>query len=250
MYQEENKYVEEIENNAADVEILKEKINEVENIITQNEHEHQKQVKNLTNIFKRMQDNTKHILKSISKLQNRMINDNYLLCAGNATAFIDQTFKRFNHALDEIDASISAIGREHKTIELTYEGTPVDIDKKIAPLIEEIWKAGISTANSCENNNPINYIWIEFDTSIGCENFLNICFKNIDKNNDIFIRAMCKHEWDKNAWIYSTCVDCYNSDSDIIKNTIMGTSVRFPKQDYQFIYDKFVEHNKSNNVSN
>jgi hypothetical protein len=70
--------------------------------------------------------------------------------------------------------------QEHKSIKLwcdEYE-CEIEIDIKIAPLIKEIWKAGISTVNSCENNVPENYFWIQFRSSSDLEKFLIVTCSN------------------------------------------------------------------------
>ena len=40
---------------------------------------------------------------------------------------------------------------KHDTVALDYQGRKVAIDKKIAPLMKEIWKCGSRTTSSCED---------------------------------------------------------------------------------------------------
>ena len=40
---------------------------------------------------------------------------------------------------------------KHDTVALDYQGRKVPIDKKIAPLMKEIWKCGSRTSSSCED---------------------------------------------------------------------------------------------------
>ncbi len=40
---------------------------------------------------------------------------------------------------------------KHDTVDLDYQGRKVAIDKKIAPLMKEIWKCGSRTSSSCED---------------------------------------------------------------------------------------------------
>jgi hypothetical protein len=42
--------------------------------------------------------------------------------------------------------------RQHKTVSVKWDGFEARIDKNIAPLIKELWKADIFTYNSCEEN--------------------------------------------------------------------------------------------------
>lgn len=39
----------------------------------------------------------------------------------------------------------------HPTVELEYQGETVEIDEDLAPLISEIWKAGIDTTDACQD---------------------------------------------------------------------------------------------------
>ena len=47
------------------------------------------------------------------------------------------------------------------------------MDEGIAPLILEMWRAGIRTYQSCQGNPP-GWIWLQFDSSSEVEQFLNI----------------------------------------------------------------------------
>ncbi len=48
------------------------------------------------------------------------------------------------------------IKNKHDTVVLEYQGRKVAIDKKIAPLMEEIWKCGSRTSSSCEDIGELN----------------------------------------------------------------------------------------------
>ena len=65
----------------------------------------------------------------------------------------------------------------------------INIDIKIATLIQEIWLANIETTNSCQNNSPIHckHIWIEFASFVDFEIFINI----LSNNNTINILKGC-----------------------------------------------------------
>lgn len=60
----------------------------------------------------------------------------------------------------------------HATITVSVGSQMAEIDEEIAPLIEEIWKAGIITINSCQENRP-GTVWIEFLTTHCAAEFLN-----------------------------------------------------------------------------
>jgi len=169
----------------------------------------------------------------------------------------------------------------HKTTTLIHLNEPIEIDEMIAPLISEIWKAKIITLNSCENNIPKGYIWIQFDTGNDCTKFLNIIFKNLDINasetKDIYTRAMNYQDYKlEGRWIYDVNIDSIDNsdldDSNLLDNSnSLGNSdsktdsslnlskvnpvlfvetnisVRFPQIDLDFIYKRFLEHNSKSN---
>jgi len=45
---------------------------------------------------------------------------------------------------------------KHDTVALNYQGRKVAIDKKIAPLMKEIWDCGARTSSSCEDIGELN----------------------------------------------------------------------------------------------
>jgi hypothetical protein len=61
----------------------------------------------------------------------------------------------------------------HKTIHIEHEGRAADIDEMIAPLILEMWKAGIETAECCQNFGGRS-VYIHFPDTQNAERFLNI----------------------------------------------------------------------------
>lgn len=63
---------------------------------------------------------------------------------------------------------------KHRQVWIEVEGwDQAYIDEGIAPLIEEMWRAGIATWMSCEDN-PAGYIWLVFEHQVHLEKFLNI----------------------------------------------------------------------------
>ena len=69
----------------------------------------------------------------------------------------------------------------------------IEIDTYIAPLIRQIWAVGIDTLNSCEENVPRGYIWIEFATSEDLREFLAIVF--IDPESPAYNHAFGLEEY-------------------------------------------------------
>jgi len=69
---------------------------------------------------------------------------------------------------------------KHDTVALDFQGRKVAIDKKIAPLIKEIWKCGSRTSSSCEdigerNSDPdkLGVCLVQFVDVVDATLFLN-----------------------------------------------------------------------------
>ena len=138
--------------------------------------------------------------------------------------------------------------KPHDTIKLQhFSGFTCNIDKNIAELIKYIWLCNIDTNNSCEDNVPKNYIWIQFASASDLQKFLNIVFKNIKLPNDIYNRATEAFPYrQKNAWIYNINID-EDEEVDICDDLFIHVSLRFPKEDYKWICSRFKKYLKNNN---
>lgn len=131
----------------------------------------------------------------------------------------------------------------HKTKLVKCNGNEAEIDLLIAPLIKELWKRNIDTLNSCENNVPENFVWIQFMTSFDAELFLNIVTRNLP---NIFERSTNCSEED-NDWRYSVFPNDINSHFEIDDDDcaelvidgdpkfILSVSVRFPQSDLKSV---------------
>jgi hypothetical protein len=64
-------------------------------------------------------------------------------------------------------------GRRHEAVTVRVGDRKEDIDKMLAPLIRELWRAGIETMMSCQETEP-DIAWIEFNTVEDFERFLNL----------------------------------------------------------------------------
>ncbi len=131
----------------------------------------------------------------------------------------------------------------HETIKLKYNNQYIDIDKKIAPLITEIWKAGFKTNNSCQNNVPRGYIWISFNDSIDMKKFINIIFQGKNNKEDIIVRGLDSPCYTPNSWKYK--IDIYNL-YEPVDNIFVNCSIRFPFTDLKYVYKKILHHNIKN----
>lgn len=146
---------------------------------------------------------------------------------------------------------------QHKTVLVKWDGYEAKIDGGIAPLIKEIWKAGIFTFNCCEENRP-GIIWIEFASAPDAEAFMNIVARYEDDLDSLYNRI--RQEWSRadglipGAWEYHVLPTDYSVnqrfDDDTIEescigpsNFIFSMSVRFPKGDYPILLQRMREYN-------
>ena len=158
----------------------------------------------------------------------------------------------------EEEAMRSRIRGQHKTVLVKWDGFEAWVDRGIAPLIEEIWKAGIFTLLSCEENRP-GIMWIEFASAIEAEAFLNIVARYEEDIDSLYNRI--RQGWShidgeiQGAWEYAInpldySVEQRILDDDSIEESCSGPSefifsmgIRFPKEDYPTILQRMKEHN-------
>lgn len=97
--------------------------------------------------------------------------------------------------------------KTHKTIEMEFDNDIIEIDRNISDLMECIWMCDIKTINSCENNIPKNYVWIEFFHYCDLQKFQNILFEGIDNYDPIKIRALDMQYYHDDAWKWDISFD-------------------------------------------
>ena len=61
---------------------------------------------------------------------------------------------------------------QHKQVAIEWRGRRAEVDEEMAPLILALWRAGISTTLSCQENRP-GIAWIAFATPEDARRFLN-----------------------------------------------------------------------------
>jgi len=133
----------------------------------------------------------------------------------------------------------SGTGRRHKTVRVEN----VDIDVKLAPLIKEIWAAGIRTSMSCEDNVPANYCWIEFTDQNELARFLDAVTNNLSSADDTEVLLGSRIQQLTNEfelqWLYQ-----YNPIFDErTKKMTTEISVRFPCSDLECVWRCMQKHN-------
>lgn len=141
---------------------------------------------------------------------------------------------------------------EHKQIKVQYGEMAAEVDEGIAPLILEMWKAGITTFMSCENNNNEynnlgDVMWVavpEFDVSP----FLNCILGNRERDG-LYYRVIMETQTEDD-WIYDVLIDdlslvIRNDEVDYDGPPNMGftVSIRFPVADYPEVLRRMSEYN-------
>ena len=157
----------------------------------------------------------------------------------------------------------------HCTEKLKYRDEFIDIDKNISALMKCLWLCNIDTEQSCENNNPENYVWIAFAGVFDMYKFQEILFLGIDENHEIKVRALDKKYYEKDSWKWDMMVDtttkqyspkstpklrdptkskmvmcnnCHIYEEDpprMVVEVFHVYSVRFPMKDYQWVLSQF-----------
>lgn len=131
----------------------------------------------------------------------------------------------------------------HKTV-LVYDDNiklTIAIDENIAELIKYIWMAGISTISSCEDNVPIGYVWILFQSSNDLNRFLNIVFIGTEFGGS---NTYFSGDEIKKNWIYTCSIDTFPIEEDNIKDIEISMSLRFPRSDYKWVLKRFKQYFK------
>ena len=140
---------------------------------------------------------------------------------------------------------------EHKQTAILdpASNTMIEVDERIAPLLEAIWNCGIITCNSCQENKP-GIIWIEFLAAEDAEAFLTRVVSGLDPINspdaDNWLYSRIKgldggwqytaHPHDVREYIDEECGTVELNASQSCGFTL-SISIRFPVDDYEKLCD-------------
>lgn len=84
---------------------------------------------------------------------------------------------------------------QHPSIQVEYNGTLVDIDQDIAPLIQELWRVGLNTTQCCQARRNLasnirdegpERVWIQFETREMAKTFIERVLAQVDKEDENF----------------------------------------------------------------
>lgn len=134
----------------------------------------------------------------------------------------------------------------HPTTTISHEGMTAEVDEMIAPLILNLWRLGINTDLSCQDNVPDKWVWIMFSSANDAEYFLAIAAKEFNSDPESLYNRI-RQQWECNSecWKYSAHprdlnVDCFETGDNSIDEEpyedsspefLFSISVRFPQSD-------------------
>lgn len=147
---------------------------------------------------------------------------------------------------------------KHKTVQVRVGEMRADIDEEIAPLIRELWRAGIDTLNSCQENRP-GIVWVQFATADDAAMFLNVVAEYDEEPDGLYARITgrsdrCEHSpppWDYHALPEDLgLIEAFLDDDEIDEwhegesEFLFNMSVRFPRCDFPAVLARLVRYNE------
>ncbi|MBL8794813.1 MAG: hypothetical protein JNM56_12970 [Planctomycetia bacterium] len=150
---------------------------------------------------------------------------------------------------------------EHPQVTVTVGDRSAEVDAGVADLIEQLWLADIDTVLSCEDN-PAGMVWVQFDTAVGAENFLNVVARYEGEPGSLYRRA--SDAWqpvsDEPAWAnweYDVSLSDLALDEEVDAagevtrlhhpgrpDFVFAVSVRFPRSDYAVVCRRLRDYNR------
>ena len=141
----------------------------------------------------------------------------------------------------------------HSTVSIIYKDEQIEVDEMIAPLITEVWKAGIGTWMSCQEVDK-GIAWVEFESVDDLLKLVNIVISyDVDVNS-----PYNRIEWDRNLlgmtlpdWEFRFSVmDILADDAErIVGGEVLfeaTVGAYFPHEDIELMVSKLREFNKRN----
>jgi hypothetical protein len=137
---------------------------------------------------------------------------------------------------------------KQKTVQHPEFG-PINVDAKIAELLNYLWLLDIMTYNSCQENKK-GIVWIQFASGMDAEEFLNCLFHKKDNCRGKILelyKRVCWHQ--DESWDFSVCYE--NINYEIKNDEIIETgdptfnisiSLRFPISDYKVVLKTIKEY--------
>jgi hypothetical protein len=149
-----------------------------------------------------------------------------------------------------------AHGTGHPQVHIKVDDIEADVDVELAPLITEMWKAGIDTMMSCQQHdtpelekygNPTSWVWLDFATAEDAETFLTRVAGDYDPDPESMFQRIAGEpdKGSKRDWWY----ECHAMDSRDEKDpgggcVMFDVSVRFPRDELPEVFQRMKAHNE------
>ncbi len=142
---------------------------------------------------------------------------------------------------------------KHKQVRVRVGEFEADVDEELAPLIEQMARAGIRTIMAGQENRP-GIAWIMFSDESDLCGFLNIVAEYDPEEGGLYRRAsLCDDEgkWEYSVLPHDLSLEEEVTEDDFIEESHDGQvcftfmpSVRFPRTDLPILLDRMVRHNR------
>lgn len=152
---------------------------------------------------------------------------------------------------------------QHKQVPVEWRGWRAEVDEEMAPLILALWRAGIATTLSYQENQP-GIAWIAFATPEDARQFLNRVavypatadLRGVDGRSDAgntpFWETLYERitgNGDEGNWDYRVWVDDFGVSEELVGDEVVTThvgpadfefnvSIRFPRTDLPLILER------------
>jgi hypothetical protein len=141
--------------------------------------------------------------------------------------------------------------RDHKSVIVQVGEFKAEIDEQIAPIIREIWSAGLRTMMSCQETDP-GIAWIESEEINDLQRFLNIVATFEMSADTIYDRAVSHLCVPPQEGLWEYDVTPHDADGISVEDDQDGRLVDFyfsagvylPQSDLPSILVRLIEHNR------
>ncbi|MBI3410992.1 MAG: hypothetical protein HY040_21880 [Planctomycetes bacterium] len=135
----------------------------------------------------------------------------------------------------------------HATVSVRVGARRANIDRKLAPLIRELWKAGIETTMSCEETEP-GIAWIEFADVDNLATFLDTVTKYEPGNDTLYNRIthmftgpLSAPVWQYTVFPCDMALSVNEKSHRGVPSFFFSASVYFPQSDLAILVQRMRE---------
>lgn len=135
----------------------------------------------------------------------------------------------------------------HRQVTVKVDDYEAPVDEGLAELIETMWKAGVWTIMSCEENRP-GVAWIELHAGY-FQKFLNMVLDPAQFEDEPSLYSRISSRYDvEGSWEYKITVDDYGIDETVDDDEVTEThsgkldlvlvvDIRFPRTDIPLLLE-------------